>query len=36
MATVAYLDIDQGSDYTVRMDLETDDGNLLDLTNHQV
>jgi hypothetical protein len=36
MATLAYLDIDQGSDFTVVMTLETDDGNPMNLGGYQV
>lgn len=36
MATLAYLDIDQGSDFTVVMTLETDDGDRMNLTGYQV
>ncbi len=36
MATLAYLDIDQGSDFTVVMTLETDDGNPMNLNGYQV
>jgi hypothetical protein len=32
MATVAYLDIDQGSDFVSILDLENDDGTLMNLT----
>jgi hypothetical protein len=36
MATVAYLDIDQGSDFTSILELENDDGTPMDLTGFQV
>jgi len=36
MATVAYLDIDQGSDFSVEMQLENDNGTIMNLTNFQV
>ena len=36
MATVAYLDIDQGSDFIVSMNLENDDGTPMDLYQYTV
>lgn len=36
MATLAYLDMDQGSDFIVTMNLETDDGNPMNLAGYQV
>lgn len=36
MATLAYLDIDQGSDFIVVMNLETDDGNPMNLFGYQI
>lgn len=36
MATVAYLDIDQGSDFTVELNLENDDGTPMLLGNYEV
>lgn len=36
MATIAYLDIDQGSDFTVEIELENDDGSPMDLSGFQV
>ena len=36
MATVAYLDIDQGSDFTVQMELENDDGTPMNLIGFEV
>lgn len=36
MATVAYLDIDQGSDFTVELNLENDDGTPMSLVEYAV
>jgi hypothetical protein len=36
MATLAYLDIDQGSDFTSILELENDDETSMDLTGFQV
>lgn len=36
MAMTAYLDIDQGSDFAVTIDLENDDGTMMNLTGCQV
>jgi hypothetical protein len=36
MATIAYLDIDQGSDFTVEIELENDDGTPMNLMGFQV
>jgi hypothetical protein len=35
MAVTAYLDIDQGSDFTAEFQLENDDGSLMNLTGFQ-
>lgn len=32
----AYLDIDQGSDFIVTIDLENDDGSAMDISNNQI
>lgn len=36
MAMTAYLDIDQGSDFTAIIDLENDDGSAMDITGMQI
>jgi hypothetical protein len=36
MATIAYLDIDQGSDFLARMELENDDGTPMNLAGFSV
>ena len=36
MAMTAYLDIDQGSDFTATIDLENDDGTPMDITGMQI
>lgn len=36
MATIAYLDIDQGSDFLAHMELENNDGTPIDLTGFAV
>ena len=36
MAIIAYLDIDQGSDFTATFELENDDGTPMNLTGYQV
>lgn len=36
MATIAYLDIDQGSDFSVEIGLENDDGSVMNLYGFQV
>jgi hypothetical protein len=36
MATVAYLDIDQGSDFTTVIEIENDDGTPVNLYGHDV
>ena len=36
MAMTAYLDIDQGSDFTTIIELQNDDGTAVNLSSHQV
>jgi hypothetical protein len=36
MATIAYLDIDQGSDFSAEIQLENDDGTPMDLSGFEV
>lgn len=36
MAMTAYLDVDQGSDFAVTIDLENDDGSLMNLSGYQI
>lgn len=36
MAMTAYLDIDQGSDFTATIDLENDDGTPMDISGMQI
>ena len=36
MASIVYLDIDQGSDFAVELDIQADDGTPMNLTGFQV